>query len=426
MYFSFINLRVQYSTFLEVRRANNIAIGLSRFYRAGLSNEDIFQAVEKMETLTVDDLLALTGIQPTTSESALARTFSRKQLDFPLAPAEAFLVDALRYPDLSSQILAFLFSLQYPIDLGEIFGNLDRLCTVTKLLMTHPSFKALLRTILELGNMTNYEYSAHSTSYRPWMGNQAKAIGFKIDGLAQLADVKSADGKWNLMSFLVEMLYKQSPELLNLAEEFKDISVVAKYDPKTLALNIHSITATLHHLGSTNFDRQFKSRLYIHLDAARELLSSSKKKFEEFVAIWRDALVYFGEDAEEYNEPSLGQVRKDKKPPEHLYTSLNRFFKAYSTCVLELRQTKRDRTYVSRAAHSEEGECAIQVTHEPVGTELVVTFEEMKELARLNQQAEYEEASRMFKRATMIGSPARAISADSTEDLYGLEVDDYE
>ena len=80
-------------------------------------------------------------------------------------------------------------------------------------MQTSNRLKTLLRTVLQLGNLTNYQYGAGSGSYRPWMGKEAKALGFKIDGLARLKDVISADGKWSLMNFLVDMGFLNKPEV---------------------------------------------------------------------------------------------------------------------------------------------------------------------------------------------------------------------
>ncbi|KAH9246426.1 hypothetical protein BASA81_016017 [Batrachochytrium salamandrivorans] len=77
------------------------------------------------------------------------------------------------------------------------------------------------------------------------MGKEAKAIGFKIEGLARLCDVKSADGKWSLMTFLVEMLMNsESAHVLDISDEFEMLSVVRQYDIIGLAEQVIAMHVT--------------------------------------------------------------------------------------------------------------------------------------------------------------------------------------
>jgi hypothetical protein len=57
-----------------------------------------------------------------------------------------------------------------------------------------------------------------------------QAQGFRIEALAKLKDVKSLDGKWTLMHFLVEMLDKNQPQALKLEQAFSELSLVRHVD----------------------------------------------------------------------------------------------------------------------------------------------------------------------------------------------------
>jgi hypothetical protein len=208
--------KVQYNTILDMRRANNVAIGLARFSRRGMSGEDIIKAINGLdeEALNVEDLVTYQTLLPTLDERNLIKkslSLGKHDPELPFAPAESFMMQVMDQPDLPLQVLAFLYKLQLPTEYKELRVKLDHIIDLCKELRLSEAFKKLLRIVLELGNMTNYEYGAGNASYRPWMGKQARALGFKIEGLARLRDVKSSDGKWSLMTFLVDMIHKNYP-----------------------------------------------------------------------------------------------------------------------------------------------------------------------------------------------------------------------
>ena len=136
--------------------------------------------------------------------------------DLPFAPAEAFLIDVSKIEDLPYQVLAFVFKLQLKFESDELVEKLEIATNLCFELRSSVKLKKLLKLVLELGNLTNYEYGAGNSSFRPWMGNTSRAAGFKIDGLARLRDVKSADGKWSLITFLVDMIHKSYSEVFNI------------------------------------------------------------------------------------------------------------------------------------------------------------------------------------------------------------------
>lgn len=397
-----------------MRRANNICIGLSRFHRAGLKNHDIFQAVLDMDSLSCDDLLTLNGILPSDEEIEDAKFYQRNPPQPQLAPAESFLVEVIQHPQFSSQVIAFLFSIQGLVDLDDIQAKLYRLSSITSLLTTDASFKMLLQTIGELGNKANFESD----------GAYIRSIALNLDGLARLSDIHSADGNWNLMSFLVEMIKTQSPNLLDLADRFQDISSVCKYDVIGISQTLNSIKSSMSHLKTIKFNHQFESKLAPHLEAIRVAIHYCSLKFREFVLEWRNAILYFGEELESYNEPSLGFTTTRKtgmRPPIYLYTSLNQFFEGYSKYANQLlkSQTEQNESY-----NRHQRKIVVNKEEPEQEEDLIVTFEQLKEMAKRNQELEYEEAAQLFKRVSMM---PRADESDTEEESEGdFNLDDYE
>ncbi|KAI8915617.1 hypothetical protein EDD86DRAFT_196458 [Gorgonomyces haynaldii] len=403
----------QFTTFFPIRRSNNIAIGLSRFHRRGMTTQDVFKAIEVMDRdqMSSDDLITFSALLPTLEEQRVVRQYAKQTPEHPFAPAERFAIDTLDHPDIQKQLLAFLFAMQYPVELEDLFLQLDKLIQVTHQIKNSEAFKALLKVVLELGNMTNYQYSAHSTSYRPWMGNQARALGFKIDGLARLAEVKSADGKWNLMIFLVDMIERQQPELLSLPQELQDLSIVRSYDIRAIALQLKNIITTHERISTQEFTGIFLQAIKPVIEDAREQLDICTFKFHEFVATWTETIIYLGEDIDDYMVPSLEVkpiVDTTKKLPKHLYVSLDMFLQSYKQAVIANRQRNED--IANRMVRQR------KLEHERELRELREMRQKARMLAEQEEEPEspeddipthlqpehLEEASQMFKRLSMM------------------------
>ncbi|KAI8912402.1 hypothetical protein BC831DRAFT_517331 [Entophlyctis helioformis] len=381
--------KVLYTSFLDMRRANNVAIGLSRFTRRGLDVRGIIAAVQAFDdtVLASDDLLTLQGLLPTPDEAKMCdkwrRTPPKPGPDgtvLPYAPAEAFMMAVTEHPHFSTQVLAFLFKMQVHIEAADVLGKFSRLRAVSVLFRSSERFKILLRTVLELGNLTNYQYGAGAGagSYRPWMGREAKALGFKIEGLARLRDVKSADGKWSLMTFLIEMLEKDGGDVLGVVGDFEELSVVRLYDIRDLCAQVGAMEVTVQRLRGYAFsdadgkdkigdgqsgESAFQARLETDvLTPAAALIAMVREEFDAFVAAWRDALQYFGEDPDEYVVPTIGASASgsgddsgssSRKQASYFYMTLDVFFQSFRSAVIELRKQREEEVRkVERAARA--------------------------------------------------------------------------
>ncbi|KAJ3118312.1 hypothetical protein HDU96_002469 [Phlyctochytrium bullatum] len=360
----------QFTTVLDLRRANNVAIGLSRYTRRQMTTPDIFTAIYSLNDtlLTPDDLLSIQSLLPTSDErikleKELARQKTLTTPALPFAPAESFMVEALQHPDVSKCIAAFSFRLGLAPEIEEVGGKVAKMTSVCVKLKTSDALKALLRTVLQLGNMTNYEYGAGNSSYRPWMGKEARALGFKIEGLARLKDVKSADGKWSLMNFLVDMVTQSKPEVLDFTDDFADLKIIRHYDIRELSSQLLSMDQKLATLRTFTYPTvpDFSARIKPFLDQAATMIAGLRLDFETFAKAWVDAARYFGEDLEEYHpivfqpggklesdDPS-DEVARRKKKPVHLFVSLNLFMHAFEDAVKQNRKrVEEERRRVER------------------------------------------------------------------------------
>jgi hypothetical protein len=214
----FFIFRAQFTTLLDLRRANNISINLSHFTRRNMTEVDIVSSVIKLndKALTVDDILSISKMLPSSEERYRLEQFLKMPKPdslLPLAPAETFMLETMNHPDFPQYTHVFLYKLNFPKEMEILADRIDQMMSTCASLTTSDHLKILLRTVAKFGKMSVEEFGIENSSYRPWMGKDARMLGFKIDGLARLKDIKSADGNWSLMNILISLVYQTKPEV---------------------------------------------------------------------------------------------------------------------------------------------------------------------------------------------------------------------
>ncbi|KAJ3414886.1 hypothetical protein HDV05_005950 [Chytridiales sp. JEL 0842] len=400
--------KAQFTTILDLRRANNVAIGMARYTRRKLTSGDLMSAIQTLDesVLGSEDLVCIQMMLPTRDERKLLRYYAETVMStsdnvelaasaaqipkLPLAPAETYMLELMKDPKLEGRLGAFQFKLELNPEVEDLrlqIANMKKVCVALK---TSDSLKDILKTVLQLGNLSNQEYGAGNSSYRPWMGKEARALGFKIEGLARLKDVKSADGKWSLMHFLVDMVKDDPLGNLDFTQEdgLKEMREVRNYDYLDLIARILDLEKfwkiqnqewgpQSNNLGADDtsdeleWDANFKTLMQPILEEGRVLIEGLKQSFDDFGEAWCEAAKYFGEDIEDYaaftykegvevvqmgltsshqllSGPGSGRRKGsthihsasgkiealgNRKLPIHLFISLDLFFKAFEEGV---------------------------------------------------------------------------------------------
>jgi len=246
---------------LDSRRAQNISIGVALFQRRGLSFKDIRNAICNFDdkVLTLDELLSLKPLLPTPEERALLEVYlhntknkNNHQFDTP----ELFLLELMKEPEIDYFMKSFIYKCQFKPESESLEKCFTQFLTLCENLKESDNLKILLKTVLALGNLTNHEYgNTIRNSYYASMNQDKKALGFKIDGLIKLRDVKSTDGKSNLLNYLVDMLKLKKPEILNIASQFQEIKAVRQFDLRDLVHRLKTLETGLF---------KIKQRMYKH------------------------------------------------------------------------------------------------------------------------------------------------------------------
>ncbi|KAJ3276244.1 hypothetical protein HDV01_005692 [Terramyces sp. JEL0728] len=328
--------QIKYTTFLPMRRANNISITLiSRFRRIHLNDEQLLDLLGDINqsTLSADDLVILQSILPTKEELEVleASVQSITPESPPFAPAESFLIACSKKAELDNHVLALLYKLQLPVELDAIESNLTLLSNICHILTTSDTITTILRAVFQLGSLSNEEYAGGNPSYKPWMGMQAKTLGFQIEGLARLKEVKSLDGSWSLMTLLVEMVQQKEP--ITEIEFLPDLFQARAIDIAEITQQIEALIETGSMLRQMKVDSPFLAALTGYLDSTLPAIKQIQNKFTLFSNAWIEATGYFGEDVLEFDIPKLNTPIYAKKPANLLFISLETFLSAFQEAI---------------------------------------------------------------------------------------------
>ena len=313
-------------------------------------------------TLDMDDFFALQNLMPTDDEKKMVELFVKapKWVELTLDPAEEFIVTVARDPNTRFYLDSMVFMKGFRDEITTARANLKELRSCFFNFRTNDKLKILLKSVLEVGNLVNHEYGASSQqrfglANNP--GGQRKAVGFRVDGLVRLREVKSTDGKLNLLDFLVEMVDKSSPEVLAVTEDFAMLKGLRHLSVTDLCLQFNVLNAGLEKIRNYKYlsteialsgkQQEFSKLVQPFIKDATQGIVELTQAFIETRQEWFSAAEYFGEDTEEYSDfdvlakmSGIEASSGSKREPVQLLKTLDVFFQAFDEAVRN--KKKRD------------------------------------------------------------------------------------
>jgi hypothetical protein len=317
------------STVLDLRRANNVGIGLSRFYRR-LSDQQILDSViNRTEHLSLDDLLTLKTLLPTEEERESLMLYKGDKDG--LTRAEKFMLTFSSEPNIGWMVDALIFERQFDLEVSSIS---DKLITITGLLTRlreSPSLKILLKMVLEVGNLAKSEYGRSSH-------DRGKALGISISSLSNLHEVKSVDRSSTLLHYLVESLNLNHPEVLEIGKEFEEVGAVKGWDTEMLVHQVEELQNGLKRLKPSNILKssnshieKFRSAQSVFIQSAGPSLANLSALSQSMRESWTKTAEYFGDD------PSTSK-------PDTVFTIFDQFFRHLMLVSEEVRKKNLKRS----------------------------------------------------------------------------------
>eukprot|EP00759_Apiculatamorpha_spiralis_P058045 PhF_6_TR896/c0_g1_i1/m.1411/K04512/DAAM; dishevelled associated activator of morphogenesis len=225
---------VQKSKVLPGQRVQNICIALSVLK---MSNEAIRDALITCNTalLKPETIESLTKLLPTEEElRGLIQEKKRMETSkIVWTEAENFMYEiGTSIPDVGERLEIWAFMNDFGTSFKSAAENLAKMEKALQVLLNRKSlFKELLGMILAVGNFMN-QGTMH--------GN---AMGFSIENLTTLNNVKTQDGKTSLLDILVKQIVEKKPKLLAVADELMPLQGLKGVSMNSLNSQVQSIVA---------------------------------------------------------------------------------------------------------------------------------------------------------------------------------------
>jgi diaphanous 1 len=203
------------TTLLDITRANNIAIMLSRIK---LTFPEIKKCILELndEKLSVDDLRAISKHLPTGEEVTRIQDFDDVSK---LAKADQYFDQIITIPRLNERLNCMIYRRKLDIETAEIRPELDSLWNASRELRGCSKFKQILQVVLTVGNALN------GSTFR------GGARGFQLEGLLKMKETKTANAGPScptLMHYIARLLLRSEPALVNFIEDLPNLENAAR------------------------------------------------------------------------------------------------------------------------------------------------------------------------------------------------------
>lgn len=217
------------TTLIDLTRSQNIAIMLSRIKIPFAQLRTALLQLDE-SVLTEDNLKALKACVPTSEEMELIREYDGDVSA--LSKADQFFKEMLGIPKLSERLTCMLYMRRFEFDVEELKPDLKVLKHAVDELNSSTKFKAVLHTVLMVGNVLN------SSTFR------GSAAGFQLADLLKLRETKPAmptPGTPTLLHYLVRLLNKTDRDLVGFLDDCAHVEAAARLSTQTVMASVTTL-----------------------------------------------------------------------------------------------------------------------------------------------------------------------------------------
>lgn len=225
----------------DSKRAYNISIALSKFsaYTFQQLRDAILDLDKKiLDTEATESLILMT---PTPEEFAIVKEYidaggDLTQLDKP----EQFIAAMIGIPMFGARLNAQLFILSFDNSFNDLMAPLQEIITVCNEIKSNSKLKKVFSIILSVGNILNLNTE------------KGDAKGFRMSSLSKLCEVRSSTKPIKtLLQYITEIIWRDKPELLSLAEPLALVEKAMRCDLGVIEGEIQSLNGSLNKVTDT-------------------------------------------------------------------------------------------------------------------------------------------------------------------------------
>ncbi|XP_023977554.1 disheveled-associated activator of morphogenesis 2 [Physeter macrocephalus] len=327
--------KVKELSVIDGRRAQNCIILLSKLK---LSNEEIRQAILKMdeqEDLAKDMLEQLLKFIPEKSDIDLLA--EHKHEIERMARADRFLYEMSRIDHYQQRLQALFFKKKFQERLAEAKPKVEAILLASRELIRSKRLAQMLEVVLAIGNFMN-------------KGQRGSAYGFRVASLNKIADTKSSiDRNISLLHYLIMILEKHFPDILNMPSELQHLPEAAKVNLAELEKEVGNLRRGLR---AVEVELEYQKRqvwdpndrfvpvMSDFITVSSFSFSELEDQLNEARAKFSKALMHFGE-------------QDSKMQPDEFFGIFDTFLQAFSEARQDLEAMRRRKEEEERRARME-------------------------------------------------------------------------
>uniref|UniRef100_A0A4W2C0N0 Uncharacterized protein n=1 Tax=Bos indicus x Bos taurus TaxID=30522 RepID=A0A4W2C0N0_BOBOX len=327
--------KVKELSVIDGRRAQNCIILLSKLK---LSNEEIRQAILKMdeqEDLAKDMLEQLLKFIPEKSDVDLLE--EHKHEIERMARADRFLYEMSRIDHYQQRLQALFFKKKFQERLAEAKPKVEAILLASRELIRSKRLARMLEVVLAIGNFMN-------------KGQRGGAYGFRVASLNKIADTKSSiDRNISLLHYLIMILEKHFPDILNMPSELQHLPEAAKVNLAELEKEVGNLRRGLR---AVEVELEYQKRqvrdpndkfvpvMSDFITVSSFSFSELEDQLNEARAKFSKALMHFGE-------------QDSKMQPDEFFGIFDAFLQAFSEARQDLEAMRRRKEEEERRARME-------------------------------------------------------------------------
>ncbi|EQC41966.1 hypothetical protein SDRG_00815 [Saprolegnia diclina VS20] len=321
--------RKQAVTLVDGKRAMNAAIALARIK---LTYAQVAAAIGTLDAcgLTLEQLVTINEYLPTDDEVGVVTRYAGDP-DV-LGEAEKFFAAIATVPRYTLKMECLITKSSFQTRVAEIDAsvtNVTRACDDVK---GSRLLKLLLGMVLKLGNTLNGgEETEHAIR------------GFSVDSLLRLGITKTVDNKTTVLHYLVRVIKKNQPVVLDFAKELEHVPSAAREATEAIDQALSSLSSSVQKLADerdrvkTEGVESLLATYEASVAATEADLSRLRSGVEHMKAQIAAVLEYFGEDP--------------AKKPADFFQTLSSFCQAFEKAKAEVQTADDAKQRADRLLH---------------------------------------------------------------------------
>ncbi|KAK3159344.1 hypothetical protein QOZ80_2AG0148880 [Eleusine coracana subsp. coracana] len=168
---------------------------------------------------------------PTKEEMELLKGYKGKKEN--LGNCEQFFLEMMKVPRVESKLRILSFKIRFQTQVTDLKNSLNIINSVADEVRSSVKLKRVMQTILSLGNALNQGTA------------RGAAVGFRLDSLLKLSDIRARNNRMTLMHYLCKVLSDKLPEVLDFDRDLTHLEPASKIQLKELAEEMQAITKGL-------------------------------------------------------------------------------------------------------------------------------------------------------------------------------------